>query len=357
MSHHLPTEDTRVASIEPIVAPEDLKRVFPAPPGAYQLVSASRQAIAEALHGRGRQLVAIVGPCSIHDPAAALDYARRLADLAHRVRDRLLVVMRMYFEKPRTTVGWKGLISDPDLDGSNAISKGLGVARRLLCEVSALGLPIATETLSPINPQYYADLISWGGIGARTSQSQTHRELVSGLSFPVGIKNGTTGQLDGALDAMQSAGHPHTFTGISHDGRAAIIATRGNPSVHLVLRGTDDGPNHGVDQVTEAARKLAAQGLPRGILVDCSHGNSRKDHTRQEAVLADVLDQVAGRIGQGPSPIFGFMLESFLAAGKQDLAAAVDGGLAYGQSITDACLDWDTTERLLRHAAGAAGRS
>jgi 3-deoxy-7-phosphoheptulonate synthase len=347
MTGQHPTQDIRVRSLEPIVAPEDLKRVFPAPPGAYDLVRTTREEIAEALHGRGRRLVAVVGPCSIHDPEAALDYAGRLAELAARVKDRLLVVMRMYFEKPRTTVGWKGLISDPDLDGSNAISKGLGTARRLLCEVSGLGLPIGTETLSPINPQYYADLISWGGIGARTSQSQTHRELVSGLSFPVGIKNATTGHLDAALDAMQSAGSGHTFTGISHDGRAAIIATCGNPHVHLVLRGADDGPNYQAEQVAEASRRLAGKGLPPGILVDCSHGNSRKDHARQEEVLDSVLDQVAA----GGSPIFGFMLESFLAAGKQDIKGAADRSLVYGQSVTDACLGWEDTERLLLMAA------
>ena len=352
MTHQRPTEDIRVASLEPIVAPEDLKRVFPAPAGAYDMVREARRDITEALHGRGDRLVAIVGPCSIHDPDAALDYARRLADLACRVRDHVLVVMRMYFEKPRTTVGWKGLISDPDLDGSNAISKGLGVARRLLCEACSLGLPVGTETLSPTNPQYYADLISWGGIGARTSQSQTHREVVSGLSFPVGFKNATTGHLDVAMDAMQSAGSAHTFTGISHDGRAAVIATRGNPHVHLVLRGADDGPNYEPEAVAEASRRLAGKGLPPGILVDCSHGNSHKDHARQEVVLESVLDQV----GAGDSPIFGFMLESFLEAGKQDIAGAADGALVYGQSVTDACVDWDTTERLVLRAAAAAAR-
>ncbi|HOX24376.1 MAG TPA: 3-deoxy-7-phosphoheptulonate synthase [Candidatus Krumholzibacteria bacterium] len=349
MNSQRPTEDVNVVSVIPIVAPEDLKRVFPAPDGAYELVQRARRAVIEAINGRSDRLVAIVGPCSIHDPDAALDYARRLAGLARRVEDRLLVIMRMYFEKPRTTVGWKGMISDPDLDGSNSISKGLGVARRLLCEASNLGLPVATETLSPTNPQYYADLISWGGIGARTSQSQTHREVVSGLSFPVGFKNPTSGNLGVALDAMEAARHPHTFTGISHDGRAAVIATRGNRHVHLVLRGADDGPNYGAGHVAEASRRLAAKDLAPGILVDCSHGNSRKDHTQQAAVLEDVLAQVAG----GQRAICGFMLESFLEAGNQDPTSAAAGGLEYGKSITDACLDWETTEHLLLGASAA----
>ena len=343
MTEHRPTEDIRVASLVPIVAPEDLKQVFPAPEGSYELVRRAREGLVEAINLRGERLVAVVGPCSIHDPAAALDYARRLADLAKRVEDRLLVVMRMYFEKPRTTVGWKGLISDPDLDGSNAISKGLGIARSLLCEVSKLGLPIATETLSPTNPQYYADLISSGGIGARTTQSQTHREVVSGLSFPVGFKNPTSGQLSIAFDAMQSAQSAHTFTGISHDGRAAVIATRGNPNVHLVLRGDDSGPNYEAEHVTEASAKLSEKGLPPGIVVDCSHGNSRKDHARQEAVLENLLEQIAG----GQRAIAGFMMESFLEAGKQDIGGAADDSLTYGQSVTDACIDWATTERAL----------
>jgi len=346
-----PTEDVNVASVVPIVAPEDLKAVFPAPSGAYELVGRVRRELSDAINGRSDRLVAIVGPCSIHDPLAALDYARRLADLARRVTDRLLVVMRMYFEKPRTTIGWKGLISDPDLDGSNAISKGLGIARRLLCEASSLGLPVATETLSPTNPQYYADLISWGGIGARTSQSQTHREVVSGLSFPVGFKNPTSGNLSVALEAMEAARHAHTFTGISHDGRAAVIATRGNPNVHLVLRGADDGPNYSAEHVAEALRRLAEKGLPPGILVDCSHGNSRKDHARQAAVLDDVLAQVAS----GQRAIRGFMLESFLVAGNQDPAGTRTPDLIYGQSITDACLDWETTERLLLGAQARLG--
>ncbi|MEZ4386342.1 MAG: 3-deoxy-7-phosphoheptulonate synthase [Candidatus Krumholzibacteriia bacterium] len=351
MINRRPTEDINVASLVPIVAAEDLKQVFPAPIGAYDMVARARQEISSAVNGQPARKVAIVGPCSIHDPAAALDYARRLADLARRVEDRLLVVMRMYFEKPRTTVGWKGLISDPDLDDTNHISKGLGIARQLLCEAAALGLPVATETLSPTNPQYYADLIAWGGIGARTTQSQTHREVVSGLSYPVGFKNPTSGNLDVALDAMQAARHGHTFTGISHDGRAAVIATRGNPNVHLVLRGSDQGPNFERTHVAAAAAELAAKKLPPGILIDCSHGNSLKDHTRQEGVLDAVLDQLRAN----EHGVFGFMLESFLVAGNQPLQSLASGGLTYGQSITDKCLDWPTTERLLLKAHAALG--
>jgi 3-deoxy-7-phosphoheptulonate synthase len=343
------TEDLNVVDLVPVVAPADLKQVFPATDAAYETVRRGRQAIIDGIHGTSRRLVAVVGPCSIHDPDAALDYARRLAGLAREVEDRIAVVMRMYFEKPRTAIGWKGLVSDPDLDGSNRISKGLGIARRLLCEVSSLGLPVATETLSPTNPQYYADLIAWGGIGARTTQSQTHREVVSGLSYPVGFKNPTSGKLDVAFDAMKAARHGHTFTGISHDGRAAVIATRGNPHVHLVLRGADQGPNYEREQVQATARQLGERNLPARLLVDCSHGNSRKDHQQQATVLDSVLQQIR----DGETAIMGFMLESFLVAGNQPLQALADGNLTYGQSVTDACIDWDTTERLLREAHGA----
>lgn len=341
-----PTEDLNVKSLTPIIAPEDLKQVFPPPAGSFDFVTGARRRIVEMLHGKNRQLLAVVGPCSIHDAQAALDYARRLAVLAREVEDVILVVIRLYFEKPRTTVGWKGLVSDPDLDGSNRISKGLGIARRLLCEITEMGLPIATETLSPINPQYLADLISWGGIGARTSQSQTHREMVSGLSFPVGFKNSTSGDLAVAIDAMRSARHAHSFLGIAHDGRTAIVETSGNPNVHLVLRGSDAGPNYDAASVADASRRLKEANLPPGILIDCSHGNSRKRYDQQEAALEDVLRQVAA----GDRSIFGFMLESFIGAGNQALSDT-SAGLAYGVSITDPCMDWPTTERCLRRAA------
>lgn len=340
-----PTEDLNVKSLTPIIAPEELKQVFPSPTGAFEFVAASRSRIVEMIYGRDRALLAVVGPCSIHDSAAALEYASKLAELSRELKDQLMVVIRLYFEKPRTAVGWKGLVSDPDLDGTNRISKGLGIARRLLCEITQMGLPVATETLSPINPQYLADLISWGGIGARTSQSQTHREMVSGLSFPVGFKNPTGGDLTVALDAMRSARHPHSFLGITHDGRTAIVETHGNPNVHLVLRGSDEGPNYGPLHVADAAERLAKAKLPPGILVDCSHGNCHKRHEEQEKALESVLDQVAG----GDRSVFGFMLESFLGAGNQAMKNKASD-LEYGVSITDPCIDWATTERLLRHA-------
>lgn len=343
-----PTEDLNVKSLTPIIAPEDLKQVFPAPKGAFTLVNNARRTIVDALHGRYPGLVALVGPCSIHDPIACMDYARRLSSLARELEDNLTIVMRVYFEKPRTAVGWKGLVSDPDLDGSNRISKGLGVARRLLCEINELGLPVGTETLSPINPQYFADLISWGGIGARTSQSQTHREMVSGLSFPVGIKNPTSGSLTVALDAMESSRHAHSFLGISHEGRSAIVETSGNPNVHLVLRGYDSGPNFSNEHVREAAKALGDRGLPQGIMVDCSHGNSQKNHERQAEALESVIEQVAA----GEPTLFGFMLESFIEAGNQKLTE----NLKYGVSITDACIDWPTTEALLRKASASLAK-
>ncbi|TLN24467.1 3-deoxy-7-phosphoheptulonate synthase [bacterium] len=345
-----PTEDVNVKSITPIIAPEDLKQVFPTPDGGFERVSAARRKINAVIHGEDSTILAIVGPCSIHEPTAALDYAQRLADLSKEIGDRLLVVMRVYFEKPRTAVGWKGLISDPDLNGTNRISKGLGVARRLLCEITQMGLPIATETLSPIYPQYFADLISWGGIGARTTQSQTHREMVSGLSFPVGFKNPTSGDLSVSFDAMRSARSPHSFLGISHDGRSAIIETGGNRNCHLVLRGSDFGPNFDHTHVSEATRRLKEAGLPPGIVVDCSHANSFKDHMKQELVLKDLIGQI-----KDGSNVCGFMLESFIGAGSQKLCDN-PADLKYGVSITDACIDWEMTRRLLLEAAEALER-
>jgi 3-deoxy-7-phosphoheptulonate synthase len=330
--------------MRPIVAPEDLKRVFPLNERGAEFVAASRRAFREVMYGRDPRLVAVVGPCSIHDADAALDYARRLAALAAELRDQLLVVMRVYFEKPRTTIGWKGLVNDPDLDGSYRISKGLGIARRLLCRITDLGLAVGTETLGPINPQYLADLIGWGCIGARTSESQIHREMVSGLSFPVGIKNSTDGNLQNAIDAIKAAGHPHSFLGITHDGRAAIVQTVGNPDVHIVLRGGTE-PNYDPASIAATEGLLAGAGLRAGVMVDCSHGNSRKDHTRQGEVAESVLEQVAG----GNRTIFGFMLESFLEEGNQSVGEDLSD-LAYGVSITDKCIDWPTTERLLRDA-------
>ncbi len=337
-----PTEDINIKKLTTIIAPEALKQVFPAPKGAFDLVAASRKRLIDLIHNRDAGMVAIVGPCSIHDPDAAMEYARNLSALSKRVKDHILVVMRTYFEKPRTVVGWKGLISDPDLDGTHLISKGLGIARRVMCDITGMGLPIATETLSPINPQYLADLITWGGIGARTSQSQTHREMVSGLSFPVGIKNPTTGELNVAVDAMRSANHAHSFLGISHDGKAAIIDTTGNPNTHLVLRGSDEGTNFDSKTVRAASKMMADNNLPDGIVIDCSHGNSNKRYELQGAALEDILNQIS----EGEKAICGFMLESFLKAGNQKLPDDLTQ-LEYGVSITDQCIDWETTEELL----------
>jgi 3-deoxy-7-phosphoheptulonate synthase len=342
------TEDLRVRAMSPIVAPEDLKRVFPLTETAADFVTHSRKQIQDLLYGRDRRLMAVVGPCSIHEPAAVLDYARRLAAVAHELADQLFVVMRAYFEKPRTTVGWKGLINDPDLNGTYRISKGLGVARRLLCEITDLGLPLATETLGPINPQYLADLISWGCIGARTSESQIHREMVSGLSFPVGIKNSTDGNLMNAIDALKAAGQPHSFLGITHGGRAAIVNTVGNPDVHIVLRGGSDRPNYYPEDIARTEGLLRNAGLPAAILVDCSHANSRKDPERQAEVLENVVEQVAG----GNRSLFGFMVESNLEAGNQPIPEDLRQ-LRHGVSVTDKCADWATTEAMLRRAHAA----
>lgn len=337
-----PTEDLHVKSLHPIIAPDDLKQVFPITQKSQDVVTASRERIIEIINRRDKSLVAVVGPCSIHDPKAAIDYAERLAALAAKVNDRILVIMRVYFEKPRTIMGWKGLVSDPDLDDSHKISKGLGIARRLMCEITEMGLPVGTETLSPINPQYLADLISWGGIGARTSQSQTHREMVSGLSFPVGYKNPTSGDISIALDSMRASQHSHSFLGINHDGRIAIVETGGNPDVHLVLRGSDQGPNFSPEHIRDASQKLKDAGLPPGIVVDCSHGNSYKNHERQAQALSSVLEQIK----KGDHSLCGFMLESFIEAGNQPINSDLSK-LTYGQSVTDKCIDWATTERLL----------
>jgi 3-deoxy-7-phosphoheptulonate synthase len=274
-----------------------------------------------------------------------LEYARRLADLSRRVSQRMLLVMRVYFEKPRTTVGWKGLINDPDLNGTHQISKGLGVARRLKCEITDLGLPIAGEMLDPITPHYLADLISWGAIGARTTESQTHREMASGLSFPVGFKNGTDGNLQIAVDAIKAALAPHSFIGINNEGLTSIVQTVGNPDVHIVLRGGNDRPNYLPEDIARTEALLTKSGLHPAIMVDCSHANSCKDHNRQEEVLGNVCDQIAA----GNRSICAVMIESNLEAGNQPIPADL-AQLKYGVSVTDKCVDWATTERMLRHA-------
>jgi len=340
------TNNLKVSGLTPIIAPADLKQVFPLSDEAASFVTESREAIKNILQGKDSRMMVIVGPCSIHDPKAALEYAARLADLGRELSDRLLLVMRVYFEKPRTTVGWKGLINDPELNGTHQISKGLGIARQLLCAITDLGLPIAGEMLDTITPQYLADLVSWGAIGARTTESQTHREMASGLSFPVGFKNGTDGNLQIAMDAMQAAHHPHSFLGINRDGQISIVRTTGNQEVHIVLRGGNDGPNYSPEDIANTETKLAKAGLSQSIMVDCSHANSFKDHTRQEEVLASVLTQIR----QGSKSICSVMIESNLEAGNQSIPADLKD-LKYGVSVTDKCVDWPTTERMLRTAA------
>jgi 3-deoxy-7-phosphoheptulonate synthase len=341
-------EDRNLRDITPLVPPRAVKARLPLTERAERLVLATRAAIRDILHGRDtHRLLAVVGPCSIHDPAAALDYAHRLKAVAERVSDHLLVVMRTYFEKPRTTIGWKGLTNDPKLDGSCDIPAGLQLARSILLDINHLGLPCASELLDPITPQYFGDLVSWAAIGARTSQSQTHREMASGLSMPIGFKNATDGSLEGAVNAMISAGHPHGFVGITADGVSAVIRTAGNPDRHIVLRGGGGRPNYAPENVARAAEMVAPLGVVRPVMIDCSHDNSNKDHTRQAAVLRSTIEQAsAGRV-----EIMGFMLESNLHPGKQAWQPHAD--LAYGVSITDACLGWEETVAVLESAAGA----
>jgi 3-deoxy-7-phosphoheptulonate synthase len=314
-----------------------------------------RSTVRRILSGDDHRLLVIVGPCSIHDPQAAVEYGRRLMALRQEVADTLYLIMRVYFEKPRTTIGWKGLINDPHLDGTRDMMLGLRIARRLLLDVNQLGLPAATELLGPVVPQYIADLVAWTAIGARTAESQIHREMASGLSMPVGFKNTTDGNLQIALDAMQAAGTPHTFLGMDNEGRGAIVHTTGNPERHLVLRGGGGRTNYDELSVSEAAALCAERQLPSRVMVDCSHGNSGKDHTRQPQVFRTVLDQVLA----GSPYIMGAMIESHLHGGSQKLVRGAEG-LAYGVSITDACIDWETTERVLLEAdailRGAAGR-
>ncbi len=339
-------EDRNVVDIVPLIAPRAVKNAQPASDTAAALVLDTRAAIRDILHGRdSRRLLVVVGPCSIHDADAAYEYARCLRPVADAVRDDLLVVMRTYFEKPRTTVGWKGLVNDPRLDGSCDLEAGVQLARQILRTINELGVPCGSEVLDPITPQYISDLLSWASIGARTIESQTHRELASGLSMPLGFKNSTDGALEVALHAMISARHPHTFLGINDAGVTAIIKTQGNADRHIVLRGGAQGPNH--TDVARAAQLVAVEGVARAIMVDCSHDNSGKDHTRQGAVCREVLTQL--RTGQ--RSLMGLLLESNLQPGKQ--AWKPGGPHAYGVSITDACMGWEETERLLYDVAAA----
>ena len=339
------TNNLKVKSITPIIAPTDLRQVFPLSEQSGTCVSNSRAAIHKILRGEDKRLMVVVGPCSIHDPKGALEYAEKLALLSKEVSGELLLIMRVYFEKPRTTVGWKGLINDPDMDGSHLISKGLGIARGLLCKVTEMGLPVATEMLDPITPEYLADLLSWGAIGARTTESQTHREMASGLSFPIGFKNGTDGNLQIAIDAMKAALHPHSFLGINRDGLTSILQTTGNPDVHMVLRGGNNKPNYSPEDIAKAEELLGKAGLTPTVMVDCSHGNSEKKYERQPEVMKSVVDQIEA----GNRSISGVMIESYLKEGNQPMPKDLSS-LAYGVSITDSCISWETTEKTLREA-------
>jgi len=342
------TDDLRITEVRPLIPPSILLEELPITERVSNVVADARQSIANILHGRDPRLVVISGPCSIHDPKAALEYAERLQKLAERYKDQLLIVMRSYFEKPRTSVGWKGLINDPDLDESYHINKGLRIARQLLLDVNTLGLPTASEFLDTQIPQHIADLTSWVAIGARTTESQVHRELASGLSMPVGFKNSTDGNVQTAVDAVIAAQSPHWFPSVTKQGVSAIFQTTGNDSCHVILRGgTRTGPNFDADHVGKVCAKLAAKGLRDTVMVDCSHGNSLKDHAKQADVAAAICEQVAS----GSWKIFGAMLESHLVEGRQDY---VPGQHAmYGQSITDACISLQQTEPLLEAFAAA----
>nr|CAX69031.1 3-deoxy-7-phosphoheptulonate synthase [uncultured bacterium] len=338
-------QNIHVRGFVPLVAPRDLKAQLPVTPHCEQVLTTSREAIGAILEGRDRRLILVVGPCSIHDEAAALEYAGRLAELARSTADRLLIVMRVYFEKPRTTIGWKGLINDPHMDGTFDIAEGLSRARTLLLQVTGLGLPAATEMLDPITPQYAADLISWASVGARTTESQTHRQMASGLSMPVGFKNGTDGDLQVALDAIEASRHPHSFLGIDDDGQTCIVQTSGNPQGHLILRGGRSGANYEAPAVEAASRRLEKAGLPPGLIIDCSHANSNKDYRQQGLVFRNVVEQRA----RGNRNIIGLMLESHLVEGKQPLTSD-PSQLRYGVSITDGCIGWEETARLIEQA-------
>lgn len=337
--------NVNIRRLGPLISPASLHAKLPATEAAIRTVSAGREAIRRVLTGEDDRFMVILGPCSIHDEKAATEYAGRLAKVSHQLADRLLIVMRVYFEKPRTTVGWKGLIYDPQLDGSFEMEKGLTTARKLLHHMAKLGLPAATEFLDPIVPQYLADLVSWVAIGARTTESQTHRQMASGLSMPVGFKNGTDGNSQIAIDAMLSARSPHGFLGIDTEGRTCIVETNGNPHGHLVLRGGTGGANYEEQTVKEVQRQLADAGLPVQLMVDCSHANSDKDYTRQAIAFRNVVAQRAAGNGQ----IAGVMVESHLNPGRQSLGDD-PSTLAYGVSITDACIGWEETVALLTEA-------
>ncbi|WP_062435671.1 3-deoxy-7-phosphoheptulonate synthase [Herbidospora daliensis] len=347
--------NARISAVEPLLTPAELRAEVPLGDRAARTLLKGREEVARVLDGTDDRLLVVTGPCSVHDPAAALTYAERLADLAEEVSDTLLLVMRVYVEKPRTRLGWKGLVTDPHLDGSDDVNEGIRLSRELLAKVLDLGLPTGCEFLDPTVARYLSDVVCWGAIGARTVQSQTHRQLTSGLAMPVGMKNTTTGAVGDAIDAIVCASHGHVFPGIDDDGLASVIQTSGNPDCHVVLRGGASGPNYGPLDVARALDALGGAGLPRRLVIDASHGNSGKDHERQPVVVADV----ARRIAAGERGIAGLMVESFLASGRQELVLGEPGRLVFGQSVTDACVGWDRTTRMVAQLADAvtAGRA
>jgi 3-deoxy-7-phosphoheptulonate synthase len=340
------TDDLRIRSFEPLITPAELIDDLPCDEAMSDTVANARRCLHAILHGGDDRLAVVIGPCSIHDPAAAIEYAKRLRPMREALGDALEIVMRVYFEKPRTTIGWKGLINDPDLDGSFKINKGLKLARSLLCDINALGLPAGCEYLDITSPQYISDLVAWGAIGARTTESQVHREMASGLSCPVGFKNGTDGNVAIAVDAVRAAAHAHHFLAVTKDGRSAVAATRGNPDCHVILRGGKT-PNYDADHVESASRLLGKAGLPPRLMIDASHANSGKQPENQP----HVLESVAARIETGERRIVGVMVESHLVGGRQDLVAGRP--LTYGQSITDGCIGWEASVAVLERLARA----
>ena len=346
MSMKYKTDDLRITAMNEVISPEQLHKDCQVTESATKVIFDTRTAIHDILNGKDDRLLVIIGPCSIHDPDAAREYATRLKEIKHDLAEDLLIVMRVYFEKPRTTVGWKGLINDPNLDESFEINKGLHLARCLLADLNDMEMPAATEFLDLITPQYVADLISWGAIGARTTESQVHRELASGLSSPVGFKNGTDGGLQVAIDAIGAASRPHNFLSLTKEGYSAIFATTGNDDCHIILRGGKE-PNYDAEHVQQAVAELKAAGVQQRLMIDCSHANSQKDHQKQ----VDVAKVVAQEISDGDENIMGVMIESHLVAGRQNVEDGKD--LVYGQSITDACINWDDSVAVLKNLAKA----